>query len=62
MTLATRLVPPYRVRDLQVTLARLRAARMVNPRHPAEPDRVHYGCDICTATRRLNWLLDQLPR
>lgn len=36
MTLAE-IIPPYRASDLTATLARLRLARTVNPRHHIEP-------------------------
>lgn len=52
------LVPTYLRDDITATLARLRTARTVNPRH--EPGKLHAGCDVCTSEKRLNWLLGQI--
>ena len=56
----TMLVPAYLRADITATLARLRTARTVNPRHEVLPGQRHAGCDVCTAQRRLDWLLDQV--
>ena len=56
----TTLIPAYLCADITATLARLRTARTVNPRHEVLPGQRHTGCDICTAQRRLDWLLDQI--
>lgn len=47
----TQLIPEALARDLTATLARLRTARTVGDEHEAT---------VCE--RRLNWLLDKLPR
>ena len=50
MTTAT-LIPRHIVDDLHATLARLRTARTVGDNHEA-----------WRSERRLDWLLDQIPR
>jgi hypothetical protein len=61
MALATH-VPYQLARDLNATLAALRMARTVHPRHELLPGQVHKGCDICTGEDRLDWLLNHIPR
>ena len=57
-----RLIPFHVRADINATLARLRIARAVHPAHEVLPGKPHTGCDICTAERRLDWLLSQIPR
>lgn len=62
MTVPTRLVTPALARDLTVTLERLRMARLLDPKHAEPVGTPHVGCELCCASRRLDWLCDQLPR
>lgn len=57
MAAPTQHVNQQRARDLTDTLARLRMARLLDSGHAGE----HVsGCEVCRATRRFNYLLDQL--
>ncbi len=59
--MAWSLIPANLRTDINATLARLRIARTVDPDHEILPGSHHSGCDICTAERRLDWLLSQIP-
>ena len=49
-------------KDLTDTLARLRMARAVDPKHFVRTGDLHSGCEICVSERRLDWLLGRVPR
>jgi hypothetical protein len=51
-------------RDIEYTLELLKLARVVNPRHedPRGKVKFHFGCDVCSAEVKLNFLIDQIPR
>jgi hypothetical protein len=51
MTTPTKTSTPQLAKDLQITLARLRMARYINDQQ-----------EIRVSERRLNWLLDKLPK
>jgi hypothetical protein len=55
MTTAT--IPTQLARDINIALSRLKMARTVDPRHELGNNPGHAGCDICSAERRLDWLL-----
>ena len=49
--------------DVAQALARLRFVRDVDRDHPIMPRLPHpVDCDVCMALRRLDLLLDQIPR
>jgi len=56
-------LPPLFAEDVAQALARLRFVRSVDADHPVMPRLPHpVDCDVCTASRRLDLLLDQIPR
>ena len=60
-TTETRLLPKTLVDDITRTLARLRFVRNIDTDHPVIPRLPHpIDCDICTAGRRVDLLLDQI--
>ena len=59
--MAWSLIPAHLRTDINATLARVRIARTEDPDHEVRPGHYHSGCDICTAERRLDWLLSQIP-
>ncbi len=62
MRLPMRLSPEFED-DIAQALARLRFVRDVDKDHPVMPRLPHpIDCDVCIALRRLDLLLDQIPR
>jgi NAD-dependent SIR2 family protein deacetylase len=67
MSAPTKLLPAHLVSDLHGTLARLRCAREIDPRHEERvfrrdgQRRLHIDCEVCTSQARLDMLLDKLP-
>lgn len=60
--MAAATIPCQLAKDLTDCLARLRWARMVDPRHFVRAGETHSGCDICTGERRFDWLIGRIPR
>lgn len=60
----TKLVPPKLAAELNDELARLRAARAMNPKHGtrAGAPRCDDRCQICAAESLLDALISQIPR
>lgn len=58
MAAPTHLVDPELARALTHALARLRMSRTLNPEHDGE----HTMCDLCSAQRRFDRLLERIPR
>lgn len=60
MTTTATLIPEQLQRDITKTLASLRMARIVDPQHRS--GQRHSACDVCTAERRLDWLLTRVRK
>ena len=60
----TTLASPEFVAELHGELARLRAARALNPKHGTRAGAVRCGddCAVCDAEKCLNALIDRIPR
>ena len=63
MAAPTQLVPEHIARDLRAILAGLRTSRLLDPGHEdVFNNDWHHKCEVCRCTRRLNYLIDQIPR
>jgi len=60
--LAAETITEQLARDLADTLARLRMARQLDPKHEILPGHRRVGCEICVGEARLDWLIDKIPR
>jgi hypothetical protein len=60
MSAPTKLISQPLVDDLSSALARLHLARKVYPKHEEPTGRMnpHVECEVCTATARLDYLID----